>query len=259
MIQSWNKFKVVVVATRARRLSATTNKDPTAASGGGGDTVWERTARKVKDTNKDRHNAYMEAIRATHDPAWQVQTIEDELKATIGQALGRQGRKLLTALHGMQREWQHYQELGRAIERNSALLTTVTSSSSNRNQVPNSPANSTNTTGTDQPNHVLWDELHKSVERYNALRQLALTARWELMVQRQAAGLVVNNHAHVTRHYPIPAALPLPSSSSSENFLDDAPPPLLAAAAAAAAEPPPEAPLPAQKALDWWQRVGRWK
>jgi hypothetical protein len=162
-------------------------------------------------------------------------------------------------LHGMQREWQHYQELGRAIERNSALLTTVTSSSSNRNQVPNSPANSTNTTGTDQPNHVLWDELHKSVERYNALRQLALTARWELMVQRQAAGLVVNNHAHVTRHYPIPAALPLPSSSSSENFLDDAPPPLLAAAAAAAAEPPPEAPLPAQKALDWWQRVGRWK
>jgi hypothetical protein len=46
--------------------TTTGSKDsPTAAK----QSVWERTARKVQDTDRDRHNVYMEAIRATHDPA----------------------------------------------------------------------------------------------------------------------------------------------------------------------------------------------
>jgi hypothetical protein len=239
-------------------FTTTTSKDsPTAPQ-----SVWERTARKVQDTNQDRHNVYLEAIRATHDPAWQVQTIEDEPKATIGQALGRQGRKLLTALQGMQREWQHYQELCRAIETTSstAVVTTAvtsssgSSSSSARKTVPSTNTGCANQTTTESNNnHVLWNQLHASVERYNVLRQSALTARWELMVQRQAAGFLVHNHAYVTQHYPIPAALPLPSHTSNGTNNNNNTP-LLAAAA-----PPPEAPPPFQKALDWWQRVGRWK
>jgi hypothetical protein len=231
----------------------TTSKDsPTAPQ-----SVWERTARKVQDTNQDRHNVYMEAIRATHDypAAWQVQTIEDELKATIGQALGRQGRKLLTALQGMQREWQHYQELCRAIETTSSTAVTSSSGSSSfaRKTVPSTNTSCANQTTTESNNnHVLWNQLHASVERYNALRQSALKARWELMVQRQAAGFLVHNHAYVTQQYPIPAALPLPSHPSNGTNNNNNTP-LWAAA------PPPEAPPPAQTALDWWQRVGRWK
>jgi hypothetical protein len=117
-------------------------------------------------------------------PAWQVQTIEDELKATIGQALGRQGRKLLTALQqGMQREWQHYQDLCRAIETTSSTAVTSSGSSSivARKTVPSTNTGCANQTTTESNNnHVLWNQLHDAscVERYNALRQSALlTAR----------------------------------------------------------------------------------
>jgi ABC-type transporter Mla subunit MlaD len=186
-----------------------------------------------------------------------VQTIEDELKATIGQALGRQGRKLLTALQGMQREWQHYQELCQAIDAcNSAASTATSTLSTNREQLSST---STKQPPTETNNDLLvFAQLNQSIERYNALRQAALTARWELLVQRQAAGFVVNNHAHVTQHYPIPAALP---TLSKENFKNGTKSTHASSLLANAQGPPPEAPPPpgAQKALDWWQRVGRWK
>lgn len=59
--------------------------------------------------NTDTHkNPYLDAIRETHDPAWHIKTLEEELAQTIGQALGRQGEKIMTALASMNAEYQTY-------------------------------------------------------------------------------------------------------------------------------------------------------
>lgn len=68
--------------------------------------------------NTDVENPYLEAIRATHDPALHIKTIEDELKGTIGKALGKQGEKLLSCLREMQQHYKDYQETtGEAVSR----------------------------------------------------------------------------------------------------------------------------------------------
>ena len=50
----------------------------------------------------------MESIRKIHDPSQHVKTIEDELKATIGEALGKQGQKILLAVQRVERELEEY-------------------------------------------------------------------------------------------------------------------------------------------------------
>lgn len=168
-------------------------------------TVWERGAVAVKNT--DVSNPYLETIRSSHDPAMHLKTVEDELKGTIGAALGKQGDKIRRATHQMELEWQRYQELCCA--------------------------------GNDT-------DMSASATRYKEHRKAALTARWELMVHRQAAGFVVNNHKYVTDMYPIPAALSIP----------------IASATACEARPRREEKLTKKKftdQLDWWQRVGRWR
>jgi hypothetical protein len=72
--------------------------------------VWERVAVAVKCAKKEESNLYMDAIRSSHDPVQNLKTIEDELKGTIGKALGRQGHKIRHALQSMERElqWRNY-------------------------------------------------------------------------------------------------------------------------------------------------------
>lgn len=168
-------------------------------------TTWERSAVRIKNT--DDTNPYLEAIRDTHDPTMHLKTIEDELKGTIGKALGKQGDKILNSLRRMSDEFQKYETL---LETHETI---------------------------DHP------DVQASAIRYNEIRKQAIQARWELMVHRQAAGFIVNNHQYVMEHYPISEALPLSAneeankpSSSKENakkkFGDQ---------------------------LDWWQRIGRWR
>lgn len=119
-------------------------------------TTWERGAIAVKNT--DVSNPYLEAIRDTHDPSLHLKTIEDELKGTIGKALGKQGDKIFHAVYRMNEEFKVYQE---ELDKNETI---------------------------DHPN------VQASAKRYNELRKQAIHARWELMVHRQAAGFIVNNH-----------------------------------------------------------------
>jgi hypothetical protein len=49
--------------------------------------------------------------------------------------------------------------------------------------------------------------LEEIAATYNELREQALKSRWELMVHRQAAGFIVNNHEDVAQHHPIKAKL----------------------------------------------------
>jgi len=71
-------------------------------------TVWERQAVSIKNT--DINSDYLDAMRAETDPALHLKTIEDELKGTIGKALGRQGDKILSAVRRMSQEYQVYHD-----------------------------------------------------------------------------------------------------------------------------------------------------
>ena len=77
------------------------------------------------------------------------------------------------------------------------------------------------------------------------IRKQAVQARWELMVHRQAAGFVVDNHRHVQKHYPISEALPLSTSEEANQPSSQ-----------------PSKDKPRKKfgdQLDWWQKIGRWR
>jgi hypothetical protein len=184
--------------------------------------VWERMAVAVKYTEKDTSMTYLDTIRATHDPSLHLKTIEDELKGTIGKALGRQGWKIVFAIQQMEKELQVYNDL--------------------------LAANSSNT------NANFQEEIMKSAQKYNEYRKQALQARWELTVQRQAAGFIVNNHNFVTEQYPIKAALNMSDENDKENVSGE--------------RKSTQMPLPSSEneskvkftdQLQWWERVGRWR
>ncbi|CAB9505922.1 expressed unknown protein [Seminavis robusta] len=174
---------------------------------------WERSAKMVK--NVDVTNKYLEHIRDVHDPSMHIKTIEDEIRGTMGKALGKQGDKILRALRSMQQELDQYH----------ALI--------------------------DQQNHSLSSPaVLKHAQQYNLYREQAKTARWELIVHRQAVGFIVNNHSFVSNKYPISPALPeteeevLKLERKSEETEGQE-------------EEKPKVNMSGQ--LDWWQRVGRWR
>lgn len=170
---------------------------------------WERSAKLVKDTDY-HHSDYMEAIRATHDPSLHLKTIEDELMQTMGQALGKQGDKILHALRRMD---DAYQEYTKALEEDHCRKSAK-----------------------------------KAVEAYNEHRSSAVKARWELIVHRQAIGMIVNNHKFVTEKYPIPDEICLESLKVEDETRSTT---------TEVVRRKPENMDTGQ--LDWWQRVGRWR
>lgn len=82
-----------------------------------------------------------------------LKTIEDELKGTIGKALGRQGEKIRYAVQRMSAQFQTYQDL---LEIHETM---------------------------DHPN------VQSCAVQYNEIRKQAIQARWELMVHRQVSRL----------------------------------------------------------------------
>ena len=146
---------------------------------------WESGAKMIKDPKLLDNNQYMDHIRAVHDPSLHVKTLEDELKGTIGEALGKQGHKILNALRLMEQERQRYQELlldGNDNDANAARRLVVI----------------------------------ESAKQYNAHRQSCIQARWELIVHRQAVGFIVGNHKYVMGKFPIGEPLPEDLNFSAE-------------------------------------------
>lgn len=178
-------------------------------------TVWQRTAQKVKNTTDDvaTNNQYLEQIRDMHDPSLHIKTLEEELLGSIGQALGKQGEKVDICLRTMQKHLQTYQQA------------------------------------------LLEDEDHEVVKTiaaraaYNEARQHAIQARWELLVHRQAAGFLVDNHNHVTRLYPIGPPLPVDVVKDKDHDEHET---------KTNNEKEKEKTTFGDQ-LDWWQRIGRWK
>lgn len=69
-------------------------------------TSWERNAVLVKNT--DINNQYLEHIRDTHDPALHIKTLEDEIRGSMGKALGKQGEKVLYYIELMKNEREQH-------------------------------------------------------------------------------------------------------------------------------------------------------
>lgn len=158
----------------------------TKASSKQGNSTWERSAKRVKNT--DVSDPYLDKIRAeTVDPALQLKTIEDELCGAIGKALGRQGDKVLAAIRDMTNEHVRYNECIEGRQFDAALEFAI---------------------------------------KHNESRKRAIKARWELLVHRQAVGFTVDNHSVVHETFPIHSALPdtldaLEAAQTIDNLLDE--------------------------------------
>lgn len=169
--------------------------------------------------NTTVENKYLEHIREVHDPSQHLKTIEDELKGTIGKALGKQGQKVLLYARLMDEQRQKHAN----------LVEQLTESSQEQNSTCQ-----------------LEEEIEACAVTHNEYRKECLHARWELIVHRQAVGFIVGNHKYVTEKFPIAEALPV-----QEDYLDES--------SSGDNQKPQEAKKSFTDQLDWWQRIGRWK
>jgi hypothetical protein len=166
-------------------------------------------------------NQYLEHIRDVHDPSMHLKTIEDELKGTIGKALGKQGEKILMYTRLMHQERQIYEDL--------------------LEQKYN--ANS------EQQEKRIDAQLLKHAQQHNLYRKDCLHARWELIVHRQAVGFIVGNHKYVTEKFPVAEALPEGDGDNTDGDTSDT----------AGGSDKETAKKVFGDQLDWWQRIGRWR
>jgi hypothetical protein len=193
-------------------------------------TSWERSAQLVKasvgveatmqKSNNEQHKEYMERICSMHDPTVHVKTLEDEIRETMGKALGNQASKIQLYLKLMKQEREKYDELVEKIEKHP-------------------PSDS-------QLLHDMKTMLREIVSKHNEFHKEAHTARWELIVHRQAVGFIVRNHEIVYEKYPIGDKI-----TDRDIVLQgrsDRPKDKMANK--------PETLYSTQ--LEWWQRVGRW-
>jgi len=191
-------------------------------------TSWERSAQMVKKSaeskvNNVEHREYMARISSMHDPSVHVKTLEDEIRGSMGKALGKQSLKIQLYLNLMKHEREKYDELAKKIE--------------------NLP-----------PNHIQnLDDMKRTLReiamKHNGYRKEAHTARWELIVHRQAVGFIVRNHEIVLEKYPIGDKIPdvlnhcIDEQQSSNRTVD---------------VKKSKSDSFSTTQLDWWQRVGRW-
>jgi hypothetical protein len=190
-------------------------------------TSWERSAQMVKKSveskvNNVEHKEYMDRISSMHDPSVHVKTLEDEIRGSMGKALGKQSLKIQLYLNLMKQEREKYDELANKIE-----------------HLP--------------PNHIQkLDDMKRTLReiaiKHNDFHKEAHTARWELIVHRQAVGFIVRNHEIVLEKYPIGDKIPdLPNcideQQSSNRTMD---------------EKTGKSDSLSTTQLDWWQRIGRW-
>lgn len=129
-----------------------------------------------------------------HDPSLHLKTIEDELKGTIGKALGKQGQKISLYSRLMHQERQKYGELLEKIK----------------------DLDNDNSTTTTADTAATVQQLRAIAKQHNLYRKECLQARWELIVHRQAVGFIVDNHKYVMETFPIGDALRVESATQGE-------------------------------------------
>lgn len=193
---------------------------------------WERGAKVVKNT--DTTNQYLERIRDSHDPSLHLKTLEDELKGTMGKALGKQGDKILIVLKKMNDERFKYERI---------MSSLPLSKSDLRLECDDVKKMSSD----------VKKEIYLTIQNHNRCREEALHARWELLVHRQAVGFITDNNRFVHAKFPIPEKLVIPDSIGEWSADGDG----LQKSTGKDIEEPVKRVFGDQ--LDWWERVGRWR
>lgn len=202
---------------------------------------WESGARRVKDTTVQ--NQYLEHIRDMHDPSRHIKTIEDELKGTIGKALGKQGQKVMMYMRLMEEQRQRYEQL--IMEEDRCRHHDVDDDVVTRTTTKNGAAKNTTTAS-----------IQECVKQHNNYRKDCIHARWELIVHRQAVGFIVGNHQYVTSTFPIGDALPEWDDESSDGTTTSS---IRPDENITSTQAPPTKKKVFGDQLDWWQKIGRWK
>lgn len=171
--------------------------------------------------NTDVTNPYVDVVRQEVDPAAHLKTIEDELCAAIGKALGRQGEKVQRAICEMTQHHTQYMQFLHA---------------------------------------QAYKDASESATRYNDARKRAIQYRWELLVHRQAVGFTVDNHSVVHKTFPIDEVLPVETveikiasrlladinkANNSDDYIS--------------LDKPVTKEKVWGDQLSWWENVGRWK
>lgn len=214
-------------------------------------TSWQRGAKLVKNTQVT--NQYLEHIRDVHDPSMHIKTIEDELRGTMGKALGKQGDKILMSLRLMKEQKELYDSL-----MDSILAPSLQEKESNESadNITASGMNESKDSIGPNMNKVTIRKICEAVDKYNTYRKDCVHARWELIVHRQAVGFIVNNHKFVHEKFPIPDALELPDAIS-EADKDSSRYESSNVAGESIRNDLPKKQFGDQ--LGWWERIGRWK
>jgi len=179
---------------------------------------WERSARLVKNTTVQ--NQYLEHIRKLHEPEMQIKTLEDEIKGTMGKALGKQANKIQFYINLMEEQLQNYNRWENRL--NSSIS---------------------------QDKQECQGQMQQAARSYNQFRKHAIQARWELMVHRQAVGFVIGNQTLVYEKFPIGERLPEHEFTIKENNATNP----------ADDNNEIKSKKQFGDQLDWWQRIGRWK
>lgn len=200
---------------------------------------WERGAKLVKNT--DTTNKYLEHIRDTHDPQMHLKTLEDELKGSMSKALGNQGTKLLQIIEKMHTERENYTNLIQD-------YTTI----QNEEQ-----ENAAQELSIDEIPKSIKIQIFQTIRTHNNLRKDAMTARWELLVHRQAVGFITNNHKFVNDRFPIPNIMELPGSLHQWEGIDQECDLYVQQKNQQRAQESVTRNFSDQ--LDWWSKIGRWR
>jgi len=191
-------------------------------------TSWERGAKRVQHTTIE-NNQYLEHIRDVHDPSQHLKTIEEELMGTIGQALGKQGEKIMVYRRLMEQERHRYEDLAKNLKESRKDLKDDSNSMDDDDQL-----------------------LQEYAISHNNYRKECLHARWELIVHRQAAGFIVENHKFVMKNYPIGDMLPVTTNIGTSSCESDT-----------TLHNNDSSKTKKKKIftdqLDWWAQIGRWK
>lgn len=237
-LQHGSIFNSRMLSSSSAKFGAASDGSGNVGSGGNNSSikngpVWERMAVAVKCTDKDTTNSYLDTIRATHDPSLHLKTVEDELKGTIGKALGRQGQKIMHAIRKMDKELLRYFELIKE---------------HNDKKFKDKPMKDEYSYFTNR------EDVIQAAKNYNEYRKQALQARWELTVHRQAVGFIVNNHNYVNEQYPIKAAIPI-----REIDLDQHQDRQKADFKKSDTNSNKSSMKTLRDQRDWWDSIGRWK
>jgi len=218
-------------------------------------TSWERGANAVK--NVDTTNKYLEHIRDVHDPSLHLKTLEDELRGTMGQALGKQGEKILNSLRCLEEERSKYVELLSSHSDcngndSKDTINTVNGDGfveQEENKIKNISFLSMSTSTQAKLIHI--------IKTYNKHRNDAQKSRWELTVHRQAVGFIVNNHKFVQDKFPIPPPLDLPFDFDVALIHSNANKNSLTVKKGKEGEETVTRNFGTQ--TDWWDNIGRWR